>query len=257
MKPAETTKAFLELLFWSLDKLSRPSFANLTESFEAWEYSVKIKPQLKRLARSGYVTLEGRGPAGTVKFTERGRLAALGGVDPATRWRRNWDGKWRLLIFDLPASQTELRTRLWRWLRSRRFGYLQQSVWISPDPVDDTLLPLKHLKLSPESFTIIEGEPVPPDHDRDLVQAAWDFAAINRLYIKAIGLYEAAPEWSESARPSLLQRQHWLVNQRQAWLEAVSLDPLLPQRLWPDGYQGRRAFEFRTAAFGRIAKGWR
>jgi len=148
MKTAETAESLLEWLFWSLEKLSRPTFANLTESFEAWEYRHKIKPRLKSLTRSGYITLEGRGSARTVKFTERGRLAALGGVDPVARWERDWDGKWRLLIFDLPASQMELRIRLWRWLRSQRFGYLQQSVWISPDPVDDTLLPLKQLRLS-------------------------------------------------------------------------------------------------------------
>src|SRR6266581_1746092 len=134
MKSRETAETLLELLFWGLEKLSRPSFTNLTESFESWEYRTKIKPSLRSLARSGYVTVEGQGGARTVKFTERGRLAALGGVDPVARWGRSWDRKWRLLIFDLPASQMELRQRLWRWLRSQRFGYLQQSVWISPDP---------------------------------------------------------------------------------------------------------------------------
>ena len=255
MKTRELAGTFLEMLFWGLEKLSRPSFTNLTESFESWEYRTKIKPSLRSLARSGYVTVEGQGEDRTLKFTERGRLAALGGVDPVARWGRNWDRKWRLVIFDLPATQMELRKRLWRWLRSQRFGYLQQSVWISPDPVDDTLLPLKDLNLSPEMFTVIEGQPTSPDRDGTLVQAAWDFASINRLYSKAIALYEAANEWSDSARPSPVQRRQWLANQRRAWLEAVSVDPLLPRGLCPDGYQGLRAFEVRKATCGQIATG--
>ncbi len=257
MKPTETAKALLELLFWSLDKLSHPSFANLTESFEGWEYRTQIKPRLTSLARSGYLTLQGRGSARTVRLTQRGRVVALGGVDPVTRWRRHWDGRWRLLIFDLPVSQTELRKRLWRWLKTQRFGYLQQSVWISPDPLDHTLLPLKHLKLSPERFTVIEGQPVPPDRDRDLVQAAWDFAAINRLYSKVIALSEAVFEWSGSGKPSLVRRWQWLADQRQAWLDAVSVDPLLPDGLCPDGYQGKRAFDLRIATSGKIMKSWK
>jgi phenylacetic acid degradation operon negative regulatory protein len=240
------------LFFWSLEILSHPTFANLTESFEAWEYRNQIKPRLKSLARSGYVRLEGQRAARKMKLTERGRLAALGGMDPLARWRRRWDGKWRLLIFDLPARQTVLRQKLWRWLRSQRFGYLQQSVWISPDPVDGTVLPLKHLKLSPERFTVIEGRPVPPDRDHDLVEGAWDFATINLLYSKVMALCKAVSQWSESGKPTVGQRRQWLTHQRQAWLEAVSMDPLLPLELYPDSYQGKRAYELRAGTFARV-----
>ena len=127
-------------------------------------------------------------------------------------------------------------------------------MWISPDPVDDTLLPLKPLKLSPESFTVIEGSPAPPDRDQDLVQAAWDFAKINRLYLKVMALCRTAARWSESPAPSLAQRRQWLTHQRRAWLDAVSADPLLPEELYPEGYQGKRAYELRAAVFARVVK---
>ncbi|MBI2924280.1 MAG: hypothetical protein HYY24_01095 [Verrucomicrobia bacterium] len=254
MKTAATAESLLELVFWTLERLSHPTFANLTESFEEWEYRTKLRPHFKALARSGYVTLEGRGPDRSLKLTERGRLVAVGGVDPIARWRRKWDGKWRLLTFDLPASQTELRMRLWRWLRSQRFGYLQQSVWISPDPVDDTLLPLKHLKLSPESYTVIEGQPVPPDCDGDLVRGGWDFLAIHRAYSKVIELCERASAPSKVKALTVTERRQWLANQRIAWLGAIALDPLLPGCLSPEGYLGQRAWEARARAFEQIVK---
>jgi hypothetical protein len=34
MKPK--TEEFLHLLFWSMDKLTRPTFRNLADSYESW-----------------------------------------------------------------------------------------------------------------------------------------------------------------------------------------------------------------------------
>jgi DNA-binding transcriptional regulator PaaX len=252
MKNAITAEVLLELLFWTLDKLSRPTFINLTESFETWEYRAKIKPGLKNLAASNYITVTGRGARRTLILTEQGRLAVLGGMDPVARWERSWDRKWRVFIFDLPAAQAELRKRLWRWLRSERFGYLQQSVWISPDPIDNGFHPLKHLDLSPERYTVIEGRPGLPDDDDDLVRAAWDFAVINRAYADMIALCEHVR--SISTPLSLTQRQHWLAEVRQLWLKAVSLDPLLPQVLWPTGYLGRQAYQIRATTIAHMIK---
>ncbi len=255
MTTATAAETLLELLFWSLEKLSRPTVANLTESFEAWEYRIRFMPGLRSLARSGHVTFEGRRGARTLKLTERGRVAALGAVDPVARWQRKWDGKWRLLVFDLPTSPTAPRTRLWRWLRSQRFGYLQQSVWISPDPVDDTLLPLMRLKLSPESLTVIEGRPTLPDRDSDLVRGSWEFGPANSAYRKVIECCGSALDQARRTSFSVAERRLWLVAQRKAWLEAVSLDPLLPEPLLPADYLGLPAWNARTTVFGRIMKG--
>ena len=61
-------------------------------------------------------------------------LKALGGCDPEERWNRGWDGKWRIIVFDLPEKKRGLRNDLRKQLRSARFGGLQRSVWISPGP---------------------------------------------------------------------------------------------------------------------------
>ena len=48
-------------------------------------------------------------------------------------WNRTWDGKWRLILFDVPLGRDTQRNRLRRYLRNKGFGYLQNSVWITPD----------------------------------------------------------------------------------------------------------------------------
>jgi hypothetical protein len=62
-------------------------------------------------------------------------LHVLGGRDPEAQWARPWDGQWRLVLFDVPTGQNAQRERLRRYLRDKGFGYLQNSVWISPDPL--------------------------------------------------------------------------------------------------------------------------
>ncbi len=43
-----------------------------------------------------------------------------------------WDGKWRLVLFDIPESQREERVYLTNKIQELGFQLLQQSVWIHP-----------------------------------------------------------------------------------------------------------------------------
>src|SRR5207249_9957063 len=65
-------------------------------------------------------------PICVYRLTWQGRLHALGGRDPQARWSREWDGRWRLILFDVPTAQNSHRTRLRRYLRDKCFGYLQK-----------------------------------------------------------------------------------------------------------------------------------
>jgi len=241
----------LEVLLWGLDILARPTFHNIVESFESWQDRHHLRPRLRSLARAGLVDLEGQGPARRVRLTPAGRLCALGGVDPVARWNRPWDGMWRLLLFDLRGPQQALRLRLWRWLRQQRFGYLQHSVWVSPDPVDDSRLPLRPLGLSAESYTVIEGRAASPHRDVDLTQGAWDFGEINRAYAGVIAVAREGRALAARGEVSTLERRRWLLAQREAWLAAVARDPLLPKRLCPPGYLGPEAWRTREETLSR------
>ena len=105
----------------------------IPESFESWAYRRGILRHLDRLEHREWVETK---PGGAVeriyRLTEAGRLMALGGSDPESRWSRGWDCKWRLVAFDLPEKHNASRVRLRRYLKGRGFGYLQKSLWISP-----------------------------------------------------------------------------------------------------------------------------
>jgi len=260
MKTSDTANPFpksedwLPLLLCGLELLVDPYPARILESFEAWNFRNKLRPQLRQLERSKF--LERRGPRDnpTLHLTPRGHLAALGGIDPRQRWRRSWDGKWRLIVFDLPLRARAARMRLWRWLRDQRFGLLQRSVWLSPDTVDAKDLPFHQFKIIPEAFCVMEGRPAVPDSDVDLVNSAWDFPEINRKYKAVLDLAAQGRELFSSPGAEPLKLRQWLASDRLAWLEALESDPLLPEALLPPGYLGREAFQQRQSSYESMAK---
>ena len=58
-----------------------------------------------------------------------------------------WDGKWRILIFDINERRRRTRTQLRRLIQSQGFIRLQDSVWVYPYPCDEFIsLVRAHLK---------------------------------------------------------------------------------------------------------------
>jgi phenylacetic acid degradation operon negative regulatory protein len=254
MQDISKSNDWLAFLFYALDLIVSPTPKKILQTFGEWDYQNRLRPQLKRLERARIIERDGKGRSVPYRFTARGRLVAHGGVDPVERWQRSWDGRWRLLIFDLPARERQLRLQLWRWLRSQRFGYLQNSVWISPDPVDEAHFPLKHLKLKPETVTILESRPVPPDSDASLVTGSWDLGLINRHYQDALDQAERGLELAQNPSAKSAQLRQWLAAERETWSAAITTDPLLPTSLLPTDYLGIKAWRRRQAVFGSLAE---
>ena len=252
MKPSTESNDWLGLLLWGLDTLMNPNSQTLLDSFESWNYRNRLRLDLLQLRRSGMVECQGVRERSQWRLTEQGRHAAIGGIDPVSRWSRKWDGRWRLLLFDLPARQQRLRLPLWRWLRRQHFGYLQQSVWIVPDSINDACIPLRQLKLTPESLTVIEGMPAPPDTNEGIVQSAWDFSLINCKYKAAIELATTGRKLVHGGKPA--EMRQWLADERAAWMEAITCDPLLPEGLLPKGYLGQKALRERQSTFALLSE---
>src|ERR1700759_2336532 len=113
----------------------RPTYRNLTESFEGWAYRSGFSRQIAELERRDFIEKHPDVGNFICRLTDRGRLHALGGRDPKLQWSRAWDRHWRFILFDVPVSKNSARARLARYLRGRGFGCLQKSVWVSPDPL--------------------------------------------------------------------------------------------------------------------------
>ena len=237
------TEEFLYLLLWSTDKLLRPNFRNLTDSYESWAYRNGLMRQIASLEARQLLERDPSSPEDRVyRLTGHGRLHALGGRDPRARWRRKWDGRWRLILFDIPMSRNSDRVRLRRYLYDKAFGYLQNSVWISPDPLEEERQILGGGTINVESLILLEARPCSGESDAEIVAGAWDFEQINSLYARYLKVVNERP--NNNLRNAIAAKAllRWATAEREAWLDAVTKDPLLPERILPPGYLGQQAW---------------
>jgi DNA-binding transcriptional regulator PaaX len=249
MKPR--TEELLYLLLWSAEKLMRPTFRSLTDSYEGWAYRNGLFRQVVKLEQQKMLEGNPASPDDRLyRLTRQGWLHALGGRDPQAQWARVWDGRWRIVLFDVPSTQDSHRVRLRRYLQSRGFGYLQNSVWITPDSLDEERKTIAGGQVNVESLILLEARPSAGETDAEIVAGAWDFARINSRYarhLEVLGERPRVPIQSEGAAKTLLR---WAAAEREAWLEAVRLDPLLPRRILPPEYLGQRAWQRRVEVLG-------
>jgi len=247
------TELLLYRMGWLAGMMMQPTWRNLDSSFESWAYGSGLLRQIQRLERQAYV--ESRRDAQTgerlIRLTAKGVAACRAGADPEACWERQWDDKWRMVIFDVPESNRALRARLRNRLASEKFGCLQQSVWITPAPFGALLEELRGVAVDGGSLTFMEGIPVAGETPDDLVASAWDFQTIRKAWDELLAHLNSA------ADPSLVQdRKHlaaWITEERRLIQHCCRIDPLLPSVLLPKDYSGRKVWKLRGKILAKLA----
>ena len=249
------TEDLLYLLLWACDMAARPTFRNLTDSFEGWAYRTGFRRQLAALENQRLLETKPDPAGGRLhRLTAAGRRLALGARDPVSLWKRRWDGKWRLVLFDVPQNKASDRTRLRRALAGRSFGYLQNSVWITPDPLTGERQGLAAGPVDVESLILLEARPCAGESNAEIVAGAWDLEAVKRSYESHAAVLEQLPRQPIVGEAAARQLQRWFCEERLAWSETMSLDPLLPACLHPAGYPGIKAWKRRLAIMGEASR---
>lgn len=101
-----------------------------------------ISRSRERLIEQGCLT---RNERGFLKLTQKGeaKLRALEKYNFKLPRPKRWDGKWRVLIFDIPDKRMGLRDKVRNTLQSIGFQKLQKSVWVYPYDCEDLITLLK------------------------------------------------------------------------------------------------------------------
>lgn len=247
----------LILMAYGVEMLMMPSFRRWDQSYEGWLYHNGLLSRIHYLEAQKFLERKGSGKDWVFQITKAGRARVCGGRNPDEYWNRKWDGWWRMLVFDLPLERQRSRATLIRWLRQNGFGYLQDSVWITPDPVKHLTKSLKQFRDDVEAVMLMESRCASGYRDASLVKGAWRFEAIQEGYQSYLQFASEAKQ--RLSGPPLHPRDLFalLREERAWWMAAFALDPLLPRRLWPSDYMGPRAWKSRqellrlTAAHAR------
>lgn len=123
-------------------------------------FPADIRVAVKSLAKRGLVKVyQSRGET-VVCLTEAGHTELLKySLQEKMLVQKKWDGKWRMIIFDIEERRRKARDRVRRDLQSFGLVKLQESVWVYPYDCEEVVTLLKaEYRVSKDVLYVVAGE---------------------------------------------------------------------------------------------------
>ncbi|HLD25256.1 MAG TPA: CRISPR-associated endonuclease Cas2 [Patescibacteria group bacterium] len=130
-------------------------------------YPSSVNRQLTRLWRKGFVDVR-EGPDGyVVTISDKGKTEILRyDLDTMDVPRpREWDGKWRMVFFDIPGKEESVRAAFRQHLKSMGFFQMQKSVYVHPFPCSKQVQFLREVYAIPHSVKLAVVDVLENDED--------------------------------------------------------------------------------------------
>lgn len=138
-EPRNSTEAILRLLAVGVilpAVVVMPGMGKLFLSRRSqWrKFGYKLKPRIKNLLKKELVAMGEENGEVVIKLTEKGKTILLRYDLDRMKIKKpsRWDGKWRLVIFDIPNNQKAARELFREKLKQLEFYPLQKSVFLTP-----------------------------------------------------------------------------------------------------------------------------
>lgn len=108
-------------------------------------FNQRVTQALLRLERRGLIHITDDDGKRRVRLTQQGEelIHGLYAGSYIIPMPVRWDGKWRLVMFDVPEKRKKVRDTLRMLLRSASFIHFQDSAWIQPYPCDELVTLLR------------------------------------------------------------------------------------------------------------------
>lgn len=117
-----------------------------------------IKTSITKLKDEGFIKFEEKNSKSFVRLTEKGKQKLLkyqlGEI--VIKKPKKWDGKWRVIIFDIHEHLKRIRNELRNELINLGFLKLQNSVWVYPYDCEEVVIMLKaHFSLGKDVLYLV------------------------------------------------------------------------------------------------------
>lgn len=144
--------------------------------------------------------------------------------------RQPWDGKWRVVIFDIEEKEKKTRNALRLKLISLGFGELQKSVYVTPlDVLPDIKEFLRENGLLGKVL-VFEAKELLGYSPKTIAGYVWKLNRLNEKYKDLI----------DDSKNLHLDNEVDMKKNREKLFELIRQDPLLPEELLPDDWQGSK-----------------
>jgi len=199
---------------------------------------ISINSALNRLCRKGFISKLKEKNNIFLNITNKNKFYCLG--DYVTlkikKSKNRWDGKWRLVIYDIPEKRKVEREYLRSILGLLGFGKIQDSCWASPYDYSGFVYDLAKRRGIVDCICLYEGKFFAGREINSLINEAWKIEDIKDNYSKVFS-------HSEELLGKLTMRNIELKDVRKEYVEIYNLfrettesDPFLPAQFlidWP------------------------
>ena len=126
----------------------------------------RVSIALNKLEKRGFVQVTGEYAKRRVKLTRKGEkeIEKIETKEYTIPPQVMWDGKWRVLMFDVSEKRRRVRNQLRAMLESVGFVRLQDSVWVYPYPCEEYVqLVRAHLRSGVGELRVLVAEALEKD----------------------------------------------------------------------------------------------
>jgi len=172
------------------------------------------------------------------RLTEKG-FAELCLEFPFFRFlKEKWDGKWRIISYEIPEKKREIRDRLRREMQGWGLGPWHRSFWLTPHPILDVLKELVSQKEEEKLIQAFEADHTFGDR-QILIEKVWGKSNLDKSY------RELFKKWHEilSSSDEKLDKFKKVISE---YIGILRQDPGLPKELIGDswiGFEGWNIFK--------------
>lgn len=199
-----------------------------------------------RSIRTGYIEkIEKKGEI-YIRLTAQGSKKITRDFPLLSLQKRKWDGKWRVIIFDIEEVNRNARDGLRKKLKELGFGMIQKSVFISPhNVIGDMLEFIANVGLKDVVYTF-EASNLATGDVKELANKVWKLDTFNEKYREIIERIEDEHLIIKHDRVQMLNAESGknkvgLVKKlREKYLIIALRDPFLPKELLPSDWLGDR-----------------
>jgi phenylacetic acid degradation operon negative regulatory protein len=209
-----------------------------------------------------------------IRITSKGRGEIKRDFPLISFQKKDWDGKWRMIMFDIDEVNKNTRDQLRRKLKELGFGMLQKSVFISPHDLLSDFIEFSKSRGIKDYIYFLETDRLIVKSNVDLASRVWKLDELNQKYKDIVEQIEDLNDdnrengnlsymtnqrdrdkKSDSSEvnngKNSIRKKHKRkkdsegirIKIRNDWLAITTIDPYLPERFLPNPWYGKKARE--------------
>lgn len=181
-----------------------------------------------------------------IRITSKGHKTIQRDFPMLLLQRRKWDGKWRIVMFDVEEINKRVRDRLRKKLKELGFGMLQKSVFISPHDILKDFSEFAETSGINDCLYLLETHKLIIGNEREFANKVWKLEDLNEKYKNIVDEINESKNShmisnSDRIKKSDSEMQQEMYGIKAKWLKIIIDDPFLPKIFLTKPWYGDQA----------------